>query len=272
MKVNKIEHNGRRRIFALVAIVLLLIALIAGMKIGYNRLHAICQEECVIRDMAEQVEITSGKMVPASTIAEELGLKKDANLATLDLTAKREALLAKVPNLRTIRISRILPDKVVVVAEERTPIARMGIRGKRTVTGRVVDTEGVVFICQRGTQTLPTIYEPQEPGTRKGERVKARTLAALRFIEACREPEFLELGILDVDTSKHDFLLATLGSYSKVKILWEDMDEPTAASRTDLTKRLTQLRDAIRSKITPDTVIWNATIPGEIAADTQEKL
>lgn len=272
MKANKIEHNGHRRIFAVIAIVLMLIVLIGGVRFGYGWLRALCEEECIIRDMAEQVEITSGKMIPASTIAEELGLKNGANLATLDLTAKREALLAKVPNLRTIRISRILPDKVVVVTEERTPIARMGIRGKRTVTGRVVDTEGVIFICQRGTQTLPTIYEPQEPGTRKGERVKARTLAALRFIEACREPEFLELGILDVDTSKHDFLVATLGSYSKVKILWEGMDEPTSASRKDLTTRLTRLRDAIRSKLTPDTVIWNATIPGEISADTQGKL
>jgi len=272
MKANKIDHNGHRRLIAAGAILFLLLALVCGAKLAYERLHSLCQEECVIRDMAAQVEITSGKMVPASTIAEELGLKAGANLASIDLSAKREAVLTKIPNLRTIRISRHLPDKVTVVAEERTPIARMGICGKRKVTGRVVDTEGVVFICQRGTQTLPTIYESQEPGTRKGERVKFRTLAALRLIETCREPDFLELGVLDVDTSKHDFLIATLGNYSKVKILWEGMDNPTAASRQDLTKRLTRLRDAIRSKITPDTVIWNATVPGEIFADTQGKL
>jgi len=272
MKANKIEHSRRRGLIAIGVILLLLLALIGGAKLCYERLHALCQEECVIRNMAEQVEITSGKMVPASTLAEELGLKVGANLAAIDFTARRDAVLRKIPNLRTIRIARQLPDKVTVVAEERTPIARMGIRGKRTVTGRVVDTEGVVFICQRGTQTLPTIYEPQEPGTRKGERVRSRVLAALRLVEACREPDFLELGILDVDTSKHDFLVVTLGNYSKAKILWEGMDAPTAASRQDLVTRLTRLRDAIRSKVTPDTVIWNATVPGEIFADTQGKL
>ena len=44
-------------------------------------------------------------------------------------------------------------------------------------------------------------------------------MAALRLVEVCREAEFLELGLLEVDTSKHDFLFATLGNYSKLKIL-----------------------------------------------------
>jgi len=271
MKANKIEHGRHRGLIVLCATVLLII-LVGGAKFGYNQLRSLCHEECVIRDMTEQVEISSGKMVLPSTIAEELGLKVGANLATIDFSAKRKEILARIPNLRAIRISRKLPDKVIVTAEERTPIARMGIRGKRIVTGRVVDTEGVVFVCQRGTQSLPTIYETQEPGTRPGQRLRARTLAALRFIEACREPEYLELGVLDVDISKHDFLVATLGNYSKVKILWTGMDEPTADSRQDLATRLTRLRNAIRSKITPETVIWNATVPGEIFADTQGKL
>jgi len=271
MKANKIEH-GRHRGLIAVGIFVLLAVLAGGAKFAYDRLRSLCEEECVIRDMTTQVEITSGKMVLPATIADELGLKVGRNIAQIDFAEKREALLRKIPNLRAIRISRKLPDKVLVTAEERTPIARMGIRGKRTVTGRVVDTEGVVFICQRGTQTLPTIFENQDPGTRPGERIKARTLAALRFVEACREPDFQELGILEVDTSKHDFLIATLGNYSKVKILWEGMDEPTSASRQDLLTRLTRLRNAIRSKITPETVIWNATVPGEIFADTQGKL
>jgi len=271
MKANKIESGRHRGLLVAVAVIVVL-ALAGGAKLGYDRLRTLCQETCVVRDMSEQVEITSGRMVLPATIAEELGLKVGANLATLDLPAKRAEILSRIPNLRAIRISRRLPDKVIVAAEERTPIARMGIRGKRTVTGRVVDSEGVVFVCQRGTQTLPTIYENQEPGTRPGQRITARTLAALRLVETCREPEFLEFGILEVDTSKHDFLVATLGNYSKVKILWDGMDESNTTSRQDLAKRLTLLRDAIRSRLTPETVIWNATIPGEIFADTQGKL
>ena len=271
MKANKIE-KGRFHGPAAVILILLVAAAAVGVKFGCDALRDIYIEQCVVTDMSAQVEITTGKMVPAGTVAEELGLKKGANLAKIDFSAKTRELLAKVPNLREIRVSRLLPDKVIVTAEERLPIARLGIRGSKAVTGRVVDTEGVVFICQRGTQTLPVIREPLAPGMKRGERIKGRLMAALRLIEACREPELLELGVLEVDTSKRDFLVVTLGNYSKVKICWEEMDVPSAKSREDLLSRLTRTRDAIRSRVTPDTVIWNATMPGEIFADTQEKI
>ena len=269
MKANKIEHGNRK---VLIGGLVLLGVLIGGLVFSYGKLRDLYVEQCEIRDMSAQVEITTGKMVPAGTIAEELGLKKGANLAKIDFSAKTRELLAKVPNLRAIRVSRLLPDKVIVTAEERVPIARMGIRGSKTVTGRVVDTEGVVFICQRGTQTLPVIREPLAPGMKRGERIQGRLMAALRLVEACREPEFLELGVLEVDTSKHDFLLATLGNYSTVKIAWEGMDEQTPASHGDLVRKLGMLRKAIRSQVAPDAVIWNATMPDTVTGDTQKKL
>ena len=271
MKENRISYGRNRKILAVITIAVLLAAAI-GLRFGYNGLRQVYQEQCVIRDMSAQVEITSGKMVHPGTIAEEFGLKVGKNLATIDFDRKRKEVLSKIPNLRTIRVTRKLPDKVIISAEERTPIAKMGIRGLRKTTGRVVDTEGVVFMCQRGTQMLPTILEPASPGTRPGQRILHRTLAALKLIEACREPEFLELGVLEVDTAKHDFLTVTLGNYSKVKILWDEMDESTVRAHKDLVTRLTQLRNAIRSQVTPETVIWNATIPGQIFADTQGKL
>ena len=270
-KANKIERPNRTGLIVTAAVVLLVILGI-GAVFGYDKLRALYLEQCVITDMAAQVEIVSGKMVPPSTIAEELKLRVGANLALIDFAAERERLLAKVPNLRTIRITRHLPDKVTVTAEERTPVARMELKGRKTVSGRVVDTEGMVFIWQRGTQTLPVIRETLPPGTPRGERITRRTLAALRLIEVCREPEFLELGVLEVDVSKPDFLVATLGNYSKVKIAWNEMDDQTPASMNDLRTRLSNLQKAIRSRIAPETVIWNATMPDTVYADTQGKL
>lgn len=271
MKATKIERKNRTGLIVTAAIIALA-ALGIGAVLGYDKLRDIYLEQCVITDMASQVEISAGKMVHPSTIAEELGLRTGANLALIDFSAKREELLAKVPNLRTVRISRRLPDKVVISTDERVPVARMGFKGKNNVTGRVVDTEGMVFVWQRGTQTLPTIRETQSPGTQKGQRIAGRTLAALRLIEACREPEFAELGVLEVDVSKPDFLLATLGNYATVKIAWEGMDEQTPASHGDLVRKLGMLRKAIRSQVAPDAVIWNATMPDIITGDTQKKL
>ena len=272
MKATKIERPNHTGLIV-VAATIILVALGTGAVLGYEKLKSIYLEQCVITDMATQVEISAGKMVHPSTIAEELGLRVGANLALIDFSAKREELLAKVPNLREVRISRRLPDKVVISTDERTPVARMGLKGKNNVTGRVVDTEGMVFSWQRGTQTLPLIREAQAPGTARGRHAKGRTMAALRLVEACLSPELVELGVLEVDTSKHDFLVATLGNYSKLKILWDGMDEPqTPASKADLLQRLTRLRDAIRSRVASNAVIWNATVPARIFADTQEKL
>lgn len=271
MKATTIERHNRTGLIV-TAVLVVLVALGFGVVLGYEKLKGIYLEQCVITDMSSQVEISAGRMVLPSTIAEELGLRVGTNLALIDFAAKREELLAKIPNLRAVRISRRLPDKVVIVAEERVPVARLGIKGKDRVTGRVVDTEGMVFIWQRGTQTLPTIRETQTSGTPKGRRISRRTLAALRLIEACREPDFAELGILEVDVSKPDFLLATLGNYSTVKIAWEGMDEQTPASRADLVRKLGLLRKAIRSRVAPDAVIWNATMPDTVTGDTRKKL
>lgn len=271
MKATKIERPSHIGL-VVTAVLILLVAFGVGAVLGYDKLKAVYLEQCIITDMARQVEISSGKMVHASTIAEELGLRVGANLALIDFAAKREALLARVPNLRSVRISRHLPDRVTVVTEERTPVARMGLKGKNTVTGRVVDTEGVVFVWQRGTQTLPTIREAFPPGTPRGQRITHRTLAALRLIETCREPEFLELGVLEVDVSKPDFLLVTLNNYSKVKIAWNEMDEQSPAALSDLRTRLANLQKAMHSRVAPETVIWNVTLPDAVFADTQGKL
>ena len=271
MKENKIERSSRAGLVA-TAVIVLLVLLGLGAVVGYEKLRGLYLEQCVITDMASQVQITSGKMVHPSTIAEELGLRTGANLALIDFAAKREELLAKIPNLRRVRIERHLPDKVIVTAEERTPVARLGLKSKNVVTGRVVDTEGMVFLWQRGTQTLPTIREVTQQGTPRGQRITGRTLAALRLIEACGEPDFTELGVLEVDVSKPDYLTATLGNYSRVKIAWEGMDEESPASRADLVRKLGLLRMAIRSRVAADAVIWNATMPDIVTGDTQKKL
>ena len=170
-----------------------------------------------------------------------------------------------------------MPDKVTIVTEERVPIARMNIHGSRQTSGKVVDSEGVVFMCQRGTRLLPVVREPIAPGTQPGHRLTGRTKAALELIETCRDGEFQELGILEVDSSSPDYLLATLGTnYAKLKIAWEGMDqESTPASRTSLKRQLKHLVQAMRSNVGEDAVVWNATDfskPGRIYADTKGKL
>ncbi len=62
MKANTIKQGGHRGLVAILVAVLAVAAL-AGLLIGYEKLAELYNEQCVIVDMNEQVEITSGKMV-----------------------------------------------------------------------------------------------------------------------------------------------------------------------------------------------------------------
>ncbi len=272
MKGNKIERRSRGGLWVALG-ALAVTALAVALAVGYGKLRSLYVEQCVITDMAEQVTITAGKMVKPDVLAEFFGLRKGANVALIDFEERREEILRKIPTLKTVSVSRRLPNRVEIRAEERTPVVRLNVCGRRAASGRVADAEGVVFSCLRGTQSLPTIREPRAPGTAPGQRLRGRALAALDLVTACRESEFAELGLLEVDTSKTDFLVGTLGDYSRVKICWEGMDEGTPAARAALNARLALLLKAVRARCEGlKAVIWNATLPDYVFADTQERL
>ena len=152
-----------------------------------------------------------------------------------------------------------MPDKVTVVTEERSPIAQLNVRGRKAPTGKVVDADGMVFIHQNGTRMLPVIREAQATGTACGTLLSGHSFAALQLIETCRDPEFQDLGVLEVDTSRTGYLLATLGDYSQAKIAWTGMGEASADAKGNLRRQLSLLAKTIRSKIGEGSTIWNAT-------------
>lgn len=272
MKNNtKKSRAGIRGLPALLALVLGA-ALVLGLWIASSKLREIWNEQCVVTNAAEQITINSGKMVKADVVADAFGLRNGTNLALIDFSEKRDEVLKKYPAIREITIERKLPNRVVISIVEREPIVRMNLHGVKPDTGRVADREGIVFQCRRGTGLLPIVREAQAPGTAVGKRLSGRALAAIRLIETCRIPEFQELGILEVDASKPDFLSATLKDYSTAKIAWDGMDDPDNMSQSGLPDILRNLRDAIRSNIGSGVKTWNATSPGAIYADTKEKI
>jgi hypothetical protein len=271
MKPNKIEPRQHRGALAAAAMIGAA-AVFTVLAIGYGKLRDLWLEQCRITDFAEQVSITPGKMVKADVVAMELSLTNGANLSLIDFKAKRRDILRKIPNLRSISISRRLPNRIVVETEERTPIARLSTDKRRSETGKVVDSEGMVFICQRGTQTLPLIREPHEPGTRPGARLTGRSLAALKFVETCKETDFADLQVQEVKLSNRSYLFATLGNYSCAKIAWDGMDDPNESNRKNLLRQLRMLSKAVRSGATPGSTTWNATdtsTPGRIYAEVK---
>lgn len=271
MKENKKKKNkgNMRRVLAALGGVAA-VALVIALAFAYSKLRALWLEQCVITDVASQVTITDGKMVRSDVIALEFGLKNGANLALIDFEAKRREALKKIPNIRNIKISRHLPDRVTIDVEERVPVVRLNIKGRKGDTGKVADTDGVVFISSSGTQILPTIREAAAPGTLKGQTLSGHALSALRLIETCRTG-YPELAIVEADVSKPDYITAVLArDYSMAKIAWIGMDEPSDSMMPSLKERLDKLSMAISSNVDRGIRVWNAMIPGQpITGDTK---
>ena len=272
MKDNKIRRRSRFGLWATLGAVAA-IAVAVGGVVGYGRLRALCAEPCVLADMSEQVEIVSdGKLLPAEAIAADFGLRVGVNLAEIDFGARREEILRRRPALKSLSVTRILPDRVLIRAEERTPAVRLGVSGRRGASGRVADADGAVFERVSGTRSLPLVREARAPGTAAGQSLRGRARAALDLVLAFRDPAYADIPVLEVDAVKQDFLLATLGDYSRLKICWDGMDDPTPASRAALAARLELFAKSYRARCEGlKAVVWNATLPDYVFADTQEK-
>jgi len=248
------------------------IALTIGLVTGVNALQKLWLEQCIIKDVSKQVTIVTGNHVKSGVILDGFGLKEGANLAQIDFKAKRLELLARVPNIKSLVIARQLPDRVKITVNEREPVARMGIKGQKNMTGRVVDADGVVFLRRIGTDMLPIIREPVSSGTMPGRSLSGRTASALKLVMLSADKEFSGLGILEVDTSPKDYLLAVLGNYQRAKICWDGIDEPTAGTEKNMLSQLRNLQRAVNSNIASRAILWNATEPGRVTADTKEPI
>jgi len=271
MKANKVERKRPKSVLAVAAAILLAVAAV-GVATAYSKLNALWTDQCVVTDMTAQVTCNDGAMVKSGTVLDKFGIRNGTNLAHVDFEARRREILKEIPNIRAISITRRLPNRVDIAVEERRAVVRLGIHGRQAATGRVADTEGVVFTCRRGTNMLPTIRESPTAFTQVGARLTGRSLAALRLIETAADAPFSALGILDADVVKQDFILATLGNYAQAKIAWDGMDTPTESNRPNLVTRLEQLLQAIQTNVGTDAKIWNATIPNRVFADIQEPI
>ena len=276
MKKKLAAKNNRGKAIAALALAgVAVLALAAwGTKVAFGQLKAVYSRQCCVTDAGEQVEVITGKIIPARVIVSHFGLTNGVNLSSVPFAELRERLLRDMPNLRDVKISRRLPNFVRVEATERVPVVRV-VGSGANASHNAADREGVVFwYPRRDTALLPVVREAKKNTSKPGERLTGMAFAALQLIEEAADPAFAALKIQEVDTFKPDYLFATLGDSSRAKIAWEAMEKPTKASRTSLTNQLMRLTFAIKTNLAAGTKLWNATdwgTPGRIYANDPTK-
>lgn len=267
--------SATRKVVLGVAAAVIAAAVIAGAWFACAKLRALWIEQCVLTDVARQVTIDTGAHIKPGVILSCFGLRAGANLAEIDFVEKRRETLAKIPNIRRLTVERHLPDRVRITVEERDPVARMNVKNNRRSTGRVTDAEGVVFMRQTDTESLPVIVEDPANVTAVGKTLSGRAAAALKLAQLCQTGEFAELGLQAIHTSPSDHLLAVLQTETsaiRVKIAWEGMDEPVSTTDDLMRKTIANLMSAIRTRYGDKAAVWIAMDPNRIYADTKEPI
>ena len=278
-------NSARRRGRGLKAVLFaaLAIACATGAWALWRSLRGVCMSQSLLRDVARQVVISSPRSIPESIVLEMFGLRKGVNLAELDFAGKRAGILAKYPAIKTVSVKRLMPDRVEIAIEERIPVVRLGELDSRSRPAprrsmRVADSGGTVFVKAVDVSALPAIYESAARAAKPGERLSGMPLAALRLLTLCREKPYSSLGILRIDANRRDWLLAVLGDFSQAKIAWDGMESDSPASAANMKRLVGRLCDCVSSGVaapasaTMRPVMWNATLPDRIFADTREPI
>lgn len=214
---------------------LALAVLAAGGVTGWFAANLICEllfsrnDRFVIREI--DINVRQGAVVGPNLVREYAKVGEGTNLFAFSIGEARRNLL-RVPNVKSVSITRELPSTVRITVAERDALARVGR------TGAVgVDRDGVVFVLRRRLRDLPVItgYKPRDP--EPGSRVAGMALAALEVLDVCRDPR-LPLQVSSIDVTREDHLVVRVPGKRSFMIEWEGMGDMTPESRRKLRGKL----------------------------------
>ncbi len=242
------SRGGGRRRYALAvqigAVAALGVLAIWLVCVAYRVLYGLWTAQCVVEDVKAQVTVRSSPHVKEDLVLELFGLKKGCNLSTMDLAGRREEILRTRPIVKSIAVRRRLPARLEIDVEERVPVARVNYSGKTRDkpydSWDVADAEGVVFnFPLKDSRMLPRIVDAAGlPEIKRGERLSAKAMSALRLVELASRKDFPHISILDVNISNNTYLIAATSDYSLIKFDWEYVDDPFAPGQPHIEEAL----------------------------------
>jgi len=196
--------------------------------------------EYTIRKMEIHVD---GPTITANHVREYMGISEGTNLFASSLHTMRTTFLKKTPIAKTVILQRRLPNTLIVDIVERVPLARLGRWGSLAV-----DREGYVFSLRAGSREYPVISGCNAENLKPGARVDQSVMNALEIIDVCTRTkvgEHVKITSLDVSPKQH--LEFYLSAGERIKIAWQNMDQPGPDVRKRIEQKLWALAAALRN-------------------------
>jgi len=207
----------------------------------------------------KKVDIKGSAMITENLVREYTQVREGMNLFQVDIGRIRSDFLRRAPSVKSMEISRILPDTLNMEITERMPLARLGWRGPL-----VVDRKGVVFVVKGRSSHLPVISGYQGAGPRPGARLRGIALAALEVLDVSDDYPALGMGIEAIEVDKKEDLTVRLSDRKSALLAWDEMGMMTSVSRDNLLEKLGKLSVSMRSEEGRKRSMFDATLDGPI--------
>ncbi len=131
------------------------------------------------------IRTDSGGILTPELMREYLGIAEGDNLFQTNIVRLRSELLHRVPNLRDVEITRILPDTLRVEVRERVPLALIQFSRSRN-PDVFVDEEGRIFAARARREGLPVIRVRNGPSVCLGDWVDGLLRDAVLVLDTAR--------------------------------------------------------------------------------------
>ena len=219
------EKNAerRRRLSALV----LLVVVLAGLGWMLHRGVTLAARHLFSENPRYQVRHwdlqSNGPLLSASHIREYSQLGEYENLFALDLSEIR-ARLHSVPVVRSVKVTRRLPDTLVIRVDERLAVARLGLDDRLSLA---VDERGHVLGPGSLRPNLPAIVGLRQPGVRPGLTISDELfIDALRVLAATERPAVQPyVQVRTINVSDPENLDIRLAGGDRVRLARAHIDE-----------------------------------------------
>lgn len=247
------QHHARAKtvvsIIAIVALIGLFVGLWAGSRLIIRRLYS-RNSTFVIK----HIKINGSLMLSPALVREYTQIDEGLNLFAINIKQIRNDFLRRVPSVKSMDISRELPDTLKINIVERIPLAKLGSGPL------VVDRYGMIFVFKGSTSQLPIIWGYGRKRLRPGVKILGIAQAALEALRAVDEDPSLGLDIARVVVSHEDHLLLYLTDGKVIKLSWDEMGMQTGVSQKKLLMKLSEISSILHSRRGMNLITLDATV------------
>lgn len=191
-----------------------------------------------------RLEIRDDTGIARFYITEKKGIGVGKNLFAFHIGRMRNDFLRQryAAKYRSMDITRRLPGTLQVRLVERSPVARLGKRGRL-----VVDEDGVVFGLRPEAKVLPYIEDYPSRDLKPGDQLAGMAVAALQALKGCEDPA-VAVPVRSVSIDSEEYLtlyFAGGGNVRGVRLSWREMGRQGRKSAENLMVKLRRVKEAL---------------------------